>query len=97
MSDEVVLSTAAIQRAIDHMNEDHRDSVLDMARSLAGINWAVEAELIAIDARGLDIRASDSGRSELARVDFVTPLESAQQLRDAVILLARRARGQEVS
>src|SRR6476661_8479236 len=97
MSDDVVLSTAAIQRAIDHMNEDHRDSLLDMARSLAGIAWAEEAELIALDARGLGIRASGSGRSKLARVDFVTPLESAQELRDAVILLARRARGQAVS
>lgn len=96
MGNEVALPATAVQRAIDHMNEDHRNNMVDMVRSLAGQTWAEDAELIAIDARGLDIQASGSGRSELTRVDFVTPLESAGQLRDAVVLLARQARGEAV-
>jgi putative heme iron utilization protein len=97
MSGEVALPAAAVQRAIMHMNEDHRNNMVDMVRSLAGRAWAEDAELISIDVRGLDIHASGAGRSELIRVDFVEPLESARQLRDAVVLLARQARGAAVS
>jgi putative heme iron utilization protein len=97
MSGETILPAAAAQRAVDHMNEDHRDSLIDMAKALAGRAWTEEAELVAIDVRGLDIRANGGGRSELVRVDFDAPLESAGQLRDAVVVLARRARGQLAS
>jgi putative heme iron utilization protein len=94
MSGETILPAAAAQRAVDHMNEDHRDSLIDMAKALAGCAWTEEAELVAIDGFGLDIRANGGGRSELVRVAFDAPLESAGQLRDAVVVLARRARSQ---
>lgn len=94
MSDGTILPAAAAQRAIDHMNEDHRDSLIDMAKVLAGLGWAEDAELVAIDVRGLDIRAHGGGQSEVVRVDFDAPLASAAQLRDAVVVLARRARPQ---
>ena len=97
MSDEPVLPAAAARRAIDHMNADHRDSLLAMAKALTGRAWTEEAELVAIDVRGLDTRASGGGQSELVRVDFDAPLASAGQLRDAVVILARRARGRVAS
>lgn len=94
MSNEVQLPAAAMQRAIDHMNEDHRDSMVEMAKAFAGFAWTEDAELVGIDAQGLDLVASTGERRETARVPFDTPLTDPQGLRDAVVLLARRARQQ---
>ena len=94
MSSETQLPAAALQRAIDHMNQDHRDSLIDMVKAFAGFGWAEDAELIGIDATGLDIRAIGDGRQEAASVAFDTPLAGADELRDAVVVLARRARQQ---
>ena len=68
MTSETVLPAAAVQRAINHMNEDHRDSLLEMARALAGCPWAIDAELVAVDALGVNVRASGEGREEMARI-----------------------------
>lgn len=92
MSADQNFPAAAVQRAIDHMNEDHRDSLIDMARALAGCLWASDAELVSIDPRGFELWAIGEERRELAHIAFDTPLTSAQQLRDAMVILARRAR-----
>ena len=94
MTSETALPAAAVGRAISHMNADHRDSLLEMAQALAGCPWATDAELSAIDALGVEVRASGDGREEVARITFATPLAGAEQLRDAMIALARRARGE---
>jgi hypothetical protein len=62
-----------------------------MARALAGCPWADDAELDSSDARGFAFWASGDGRRELVQTAFDAPLTSAQQLREAVVILARRA------
>jgi len=78
--------------AIEHMNADHADAVLAYARGLAGLEWATTARLLAIDAEGIDLEATDGARSAQARVAFPRPLASPDELRMATVELARAAR-----
>mgnify|MGYP001124221660 CR=1 FL=1 len=94
MDEEQRFPAAAVRRAIEHMNADHRDSLVEMARALAGRPWADDAEITSIDPRGFDFWASGDGRREPARLAFDAPLTSASQLREAMVALARRARAQ---
>ena len=94
MSADRNFPAAAMQRAIDHMNADHRDSLVEMVRAFAGCPWANDAELVSIEPRGFELWALGDGRREMARIAFDEPLGSAQQLRDAMVALARRARAQ---
>lgn len=91
MSDDLTLPAAAVQRAIVHMNEDHRDSMVEMAQALAGLPWATDAEMLGLDQHGIDIRATGAGQTATARLLFTTPLRGPQELRPALIALAQRA------
>lgn len=86
------LPAAAVRRAIDHMNADHRDSLIEMAWALAGYDWATDVDLTALDRDGLDIAARGAGREESARIPFDAPLAGAGELRGAVVALTLRAR-----
>jgi putative heme iron utilization protein len=86
---------AGSRQAVEHMNTDHADACLDMARWLAGIVDAVAARVHSIDRRGINLYAKLRGRAVLAtaRIAFPDgPLASADELRPAVVELTRRAR-----
>jgi heme iron utilization protein len=88
----LVLSAELIAGAIEHMNDDHTDTVLAYAHGLAGMAWAETATLTAIDRFGIEIVATTTGRAETTRILFDTPLVDAAQLRPVLVALARRAR-----
>lgn len=92
MADDPTLPAAAAQRAIEHMNDDHRDSMVEMMQTLAGYPWATDAEMLGLDLRGIDIRAIGADQQATARLLFATPLSGPQELRPAIIVLAQRAR-----
>jgi len=86
---------AGSSTAVEHMNADHADAVLDMAHVLAGITDAISARVHAIDRHGMTLYADRGANAPLvtARVAFVDgPLASADDVRGAVVALARRAR-----
>ena len=75
------------QRAVDHMNDDHRDAIANYARYFAkagGGGWAMTG----IDADGFDIADGDESR----RVFFLSPLKDAQDMRRALVDMAKEAR-----
>jgi putative heme iron utilization protein len=92
MSAEGALPDVAVRRAIDHMNADHRDSLIEMAKALAGRDWATTADLTALDRDGLTIDVRGADRAETVRIPFDAPLAGAGELREAVVALALRAR-----
>ena len=61
MSAEGSLPAVAVRRAIAHMNADHRDSLIAMARGMAGRDWATDVDLTALDRDGLTIVARCEG------------------------------------
>ncbi|HEY6633612.1 MAG TPA: HugZ family protein [Rhizobiaceae bacterium] len=78
---------ASEQRAVDHMNDDHLDAIANYARYFAksdGGGWIMTG----IDVDGFDLAAGEESR----RVFFPSQLKDAQEMRMALVEMAREAR-----
>jgi heme iron utilization protein len=78
--------------AIAHLNADHGDALLDMARALAGCGEATAARCLGADRAGLTLEATMPSGPETVRVLYDEPIDSAEGLRKATVKLAMRAR-----
>lgn len=78
--------------AVAHLNDDHADALLDMARALGGYPDATAATCTAADRFGLDLSVDTPRGRAVARVGFAEPVAAADGLRGATVELARRAR-----
>lgn len=79
--------------AVEHMNEDHADALLDYVRAFAEIENPAGARMVALDRYGFDIQAKvDGQREQLVRVHFDEPLEKPGQVRRAMVSLVEKAR-----
>lgn len=78
--------------AIAHLNEDHADALLDMARALGGCPGATAARCLDADTAGLDLVAQVDGSERPVRVSYDEPIEEPAGLRKATVKLAHRAR-----
>jgi putative heme iron utilization protein len=81
-------------RAIAHLNADHADSLLDMARALAGCDEATAARCLDADRFGLTLLATTPTGELTVRVPYDEPIEDVEGLRKATVKLAHRARAQ---
>jgi putative heme iron utilization protein len=75
------------QRAVDHMNDDHLDAIANYARHFAkadGGGWIITG----IDVDGIDLASGDDRR----RVFFPAALKDAQEMRMALVEMAKVAR-----
>jgi putative heme iron utilization protein len=79
-------------KSIAHLNADHADALLAIARELGGTRGAVSAYCTGIDRYGIDLSCMGAGQSAAARVAFDEPLQQAADVRPATVALARRAR-----
>jgi putative heme iron utilization protein len=84
-----VASSAA--SAVAHLNADHADALLAMARSLASRPHATKATCSAMDRYGLELAIDTPAGPESARLAFAEPCAQAGDLRAATVELARRA------
>ena len=84
-------AVAAICR---HMNDDHRADGLLICRHLGGVQDAVDAQAVGVDAAGMqfDVRRPD-GTSRAVSVPFAAPVQERPQVRAAVVELYERACG----
>jgi len=78
--------------AVKHLNEDHADALLAMARALAGHPDASDASCVRADRYGLDLKLRTPRGVATARVGFAEPAAAPGDLRAATVELARRAR-----
>ncbi|MDQ1514525.1 MAG: hypothetical protein QOE80_355, partial [Actinomycetota bacterium] len=77
---------------LEHMNADHGDSLVLMARVLGGRDDALEAVMTAVDRYGFDVVVGGpSGRAAL-RLGFDEPVATAAAVRPAMVRLVERAR-----
>jgi heme iron utilization protein len=82
----------AAAHAIAHLNDDHADALLAMARGLGGHPDATAAECHAIDRHGLDLFVTTPRGVAFARLPFAETVTRPGGLRGATVELARRAR-----
>ena len=80
--------------AIAHLNQDHADALLDMARALGGCPEAMAARCVDADCEGLDLVASTPAGETAARVVYDEPIDGPEGLRKATVKLAHRARAE---
>lgn len=80
--------------AVAHLNDDHADALLLVARGLGGYPDAAAARCLRIDRYGLDLWVDTPRGATPARVGFAEPVAEADGLRAASVELTRRARAQ---
>lgn len=80
------------ERAVTHLNEDHDDALLDMARAIGGYPEATAARCVDADRNGLDLIAETPGGETEVRVPYDEPIDGPEGLRKATVKLAQRAR-----
>lgn len=78
--------------AIDHLNADHADSLVEMAKALGGYPDATAATCTGADRYGLDLRVITERGMAYTRVGYAAPINSIDELRSATVQLVRLAR-----
>ena len=79
--------------AVEHMNADHAEAVLTMARAFAGLPTATSATMLGLDRYGFDVLAEMPDGKRRSRVAFDPPLDDAGAIRARVVALVSKARG----
>lgn len=82
------------ERAIEHLNDDHDDALLDMARAIGGCSEATAARCVDADQTGLDLIAQTPGGEVEVRIPYDEPIDAPEGLRKATVKLAHRARAE---
>jgi heme iron utilization protein len=80
------------QAIIEHMNEDHRDTMLLYCRTLSKATDTEDAQLVGVDRYGFEMSALTQEGPRPIRLAFSKPLANAHQVRDEMMALAKRAR-----
>jgi len=86
---------AAAGPAVEHMNADHKDATAAILRaSVRGLEACESAAVLAIDRYGFEALAELPGGARRARVAFEQPLASPAEVKDAIVGLLKKARGE---
>jgi len=78
--------------AIAHLNADHADAVVAIARACCGYTDATAARATRLDRYGVDLDIATPRGAAWGRASFAEPLADAVGLRAATVALTRRAR-----
>jgi heme iron utilization protein len=88
------LVSEGAERAIEHLNDDHDDALLEMARAIGGCPEATAVRCVDADRTGLDLIAETPGGETEVRVPYDEPIDGPEGLRKATVKLAHRARAE---
>ena len=88
-SPDPLADTAA--EIIRHMNEDHSDALVVLAKAFAGIE-AQEARMTAVDRLGFNVRLKTPERMRGARIAFLREVVNPQQTREVLVEMVQKAR-----
>ncbi|MEM7373788.1 MAG: DUF2470 domain-containing protein [Bacteroidota bacterium] len=84
---------AFIDNAVNHMNEDHRDAMVDMLHGLCQASWVIDAEMLHFDEAGIQLRGLGlADQSEEFTISYEEPLTKANQFRPSLMALLAKAR-----
>lgn len=78
--------------AIAHLNADHSDALVAMAKVLGGYPDTTAATCTGADRYGLDLRLTTERGLAYTRIGYREPLDSIDELRSAAVELTRLAR-----
>jgi heme iron utilization protein len=81
----------AAEGILEHMNRDHTDALLTLARAHAAAA-AEEATMLSVDRLGFRVRVRSGERLHAARISFSREVTTAEECRSALIEMIRDAR-----
>jgi putative heme iron utilization protein len=81
----------AIGEIIQHMNADHKDAMVLLARKFAHIE-AQEATMTAVDRLGFHLRLKTSEGMKGARIAFLREVRNSAETRNVLVEMVREAR-----
>lgn len=79
-------------RICNHMNEDHANAVLLYAQVFGGVSQATAAQMLAIDAQGMDLTAQVNSESLPVRIQFDHVLADSEDAHHTLIAMVKQAR-----
>lgn len=85
------LSPEVSHRICRHMNVDHADAVLMYVKVLANHPEAVSAQMMAIDADGMDLKAEIGGQEVPVRIPFDHALQDSEDAHQTLITMVKQA------
>ncbi len=79
-------------RICNHMNEDHADAVVLYVKAFGGVADANEAQMLSIDAQGMDLTAQVNGEDVPVRIQFDHVLADSEDAHQTLIAMVKQAR-----
>ena len=76
---------------IQHMNTDHRDALILLAKAFAGIE-AQEATMTSVDRLGFHVRLKTQEGASEARIAFLREVSNPEEARDVLVEMTAQAR-----
>ncbi len=83
----------AAPRILTHMNADHADAMLLLARTQAGLE-ATEATMTGVDRLGFSLRLTTGDGMKGARINFLREVTDAEGARTVLVEMVRQAQGE---
>ena len=79
-------------RICKHMNDDHAEAVLLYAKVFANSTDATAAQMVAIDAEGMDLITQTEGGAVPVRIGFDHVLQDSEDAHQTLIAMVRQSR-----
>lgn len=86
------LTPEVSDRICKHMNDDHADAVLLYAKAFGNANDAEAAQMLRIDAEGMDLKLEGGTETEV-RIPFDHSLQDSEDAHQTLIAMVKQARG----
>lgn len=90
MSDQ--FSPEISSRICKHMNEDHVDAVMIYAQAFGKVENATKAEMLSIDAQGMNLTAQVNEETIPVRIQFDHTLADAEDAHQTLIAMVKQGR-----
>lgn len=90
MSDQ--FSPEISDRICKHMNEDHANAVVIYAQAFGNIENVTTAQMLSIDAQGMNLTAQVNGETVPVRVQFDHILADAEDAHQTLIAMVKQGR-----
>ena len=79
-------------RICKHMNEDHANAVAIYAQTYGNSPDTEAAQMVSIDAQGMNLMAQINGASVPVRIEFAHVLNDAEDAHHTLIAMVKQAR-----
>ena len=79
-------------RICTHMNEDHANAVVLYAQAFGGVTNATTAEMLSIDAEGMNLTAQVNSETVPVRIQFDHILVDSEDAHQTLIAMVKQAR-----